>query len=968
MPELQARLQSALGTAYRVERELAAGGMSVVFLANEVALGRKVVVKVLRPELSAGLSTERFRREIQLVAPLQHPHIVPVFAAGEAEGLVYYTMPFIAGESLRARLRRDYPLSIPDAVQILREILDALDHAHAHGIVHRDIKPENVLLSGTHVLVADFGVAKAVTAAAVDTTLTGTGFALGTPAYMAPEQAVGDPHTDHRADIYAAGVLAYEMLAGRPPFHGSPPQALVAAHITQAPKPLSRQRPDIPPALEAAVIRCLAKQPGERWQSAAKLRGALEGMMLTPVSGTTIVSGPVADEGRAAQRRSGWRWLLPIALAGAAVIYGALAWSRGLIGDRSLVAQGKLATREPIVVADFANRTGDSSLGQTIASALRVDLAQSRVVGVAGSDRVREALARMGRPRDTSLSDELAEELASREGIRAVLAGEVAHLGSGYALTARIVAPAAGQELASFRETAADSTQLIAALGRLSRKIRQRIGESVGAIQATPPLERVTTTSLPALRKYTRAFRLIGAQSGTEEEVQQGVELLEEAVALDTGFAMAYRKLGLTLRYIGGPRDRVVDALDRAMRHRDRLTELERHLTTATYYDVVDDNPAMHVAALRAATEADPESWAAWHNLSMAWMDERKSAEAASAARRAFSLAPDLRASYLHLIGILLRTGRVEEAAGVVDSLRTHFGGYDDAEVWSMTARLRFAEGESLAKQRLEAAAGDWDRVRPMKVWLLELAAVRGGVAEANRIAEGFVKELIQHDDSIGAIYWTTSMAQLDVRLRNDRQGALRRLAAIAQWYRLDRQSPADEAYEWLTEAYAVAGATRKARSMLGGIQRGRDARSVHRFGDQLISAYIARYERRYDSALSALRVADLRACKGCRKEPELARVFDLAGMHDSAIAYYRKYLDDPAERIVDNDARFAADIPEAYEALGRLYDEQGDRRHALDFYGRFVDLWRSADAELQPRVRAALDRITVLSAEPRMN
>jgi eukaryotic-like serine/threonine-protein kinase len=543
MSELQERLQAALGTSYRVERELGAGGMGVVFLAYELALGRRVVVKALRPELAAGLSADRFRREIQMVAPLQHPHIAPLFAAGEAEGLLYYTMPFVAGESLRVRLRRDHQLFVPDAVQILREVLDALEHAHSNAIVHRDIKPENVLLSGTHALVADFGVAKALSAAAADTTLTGTGFALGTPAYMAPEQAVGDPHIDYRADLYAAGVLAYEMLAGRPPFHGSTPQALIAAHITQVPEPLSRQRPDVSPALEAAVMRCLAKQPAERWQSAAKLRSALEGLP-TPASGTTIVAAPLSGGVRTSARQATWRWLLPVALAAAVGVAGSLAWSRGLLGGRSLVSRGKLATREPILVADFTNRTADSSLGQTIAGALGVDLAQSRVVGVAGSDRVRGGLGRMGRAGDVSLTDQLAEELATREGIRAVLAGKVAHLGSGYAVTARIVAPATGQELASFRETAADSTQLVAALGRLSRKIRRRVGESVGAIQATPPLERVTTTSLPALRKYTRAFQLIGAQSGTEEEVQEGVALLEAAVALDTGFAMAYRKLG----------------------------------------------------------------------------------------------------------------------------------------------------------------------------------------------------------------------------------------------------------------------------------------------------------------------------------------------------------------------------------------------------------------------------------------
>ncbi len=954
LAELAERLQAALGTAYRVERELGAGGMSVVFLANEVALGRIVVVKVLRPELAAGLSTDRFRREIQLVAALQHPHIVPLFAAGEAEGLLYYTMPLVAGESLRARLRREDRLPIPDAVQVLREVLDALDHAHARGIVHRDIKPENVLFSGTHALVADFGVAKALSAAAADTTLTGTGFALGTPAYMAPEQAAGNQHIDHRADLYAAGVMAYEMLAGTPPFSGPTPQALIAAHITRAPEPLSQLRSDIPPALEAAVMRCLAKQPADRWQSAAKLRHALEAM-LTPTGETTVASATGPPAVSATGRRRMWRWLVPVAVASAAAIAGSITWYRGLLGGRSLVAQGVLATREPILVADFVNHATDSSLGATIAGALRVDLAQSRVVGIAGPDRVRQALDRMGRPRDAPLTDQLADELATREGIRAVLGGEVARLGSGYTLAARLVAPGTGQQLASFRETAEDSTELIAALGRLSREIRGRIGESVRAIQATPPLERVTTASLPALRKYTRAFRLI--ERGGEEGLDP-VALLEEAVALDTGFAMAYRKLAVVLSGSAQQHDRVVDAIQRAMRHRDRLTELERHLTTATYYDVIEDDQPRAAAALRAAVEADSTSGIAWHNLAAAYLAQRKFAEGIQAARRSVAATPDLVTEYVWLMRVLIGTGRVDEAARVLDTLRTRFKGQpnDNSDVSLAAARGRFAEAEAVATRLLSAAGQDWDRARWLKVWLLKLAAVQGRLAEAYRSADQIVEQVIRHGDSVYALHLTAQIAQLDVRLRHNPLDARRRLDNRARWYHLDRRPPSDGPYIWFAQAYAVAGATREAHQMLAAIQRQSYVRG--RYDERLVSGYIAEHEQRYDSALAALRAY---------QPPELARVFELAGMSDSAIAYYRRYLDEPGDPS-DGLSLFAAQVPEAYEALGRLYDEKGDREQALDFYGRFVDLWRNADAELQPRVRAARERIAALSAEPRAN
>src|SRR5882762_4378667 len=219
MTDLLQRLQAALGDRYTVERELGGGGMSRVFVAQERGLGRRVAVKVLPPELAAAVSIERFRREIQLAASLQHPHIVPLLTAGEAGGLLYYTMPFIDGETLRARLARDGRLRVPDAVRILRDVLDALAYAHRRGVVHRDIKPENVLLVDEHALVTDFGVAKALTQASGSASgLTSAGIALGTPAYMAPEQAAGDPQVDHRSDVYAAGVLAYEMLGGQTPF------------------------------------------------------------------------------------------------------------------------------------------------------------------------------------------------------------------------------------------------------------------------------------------------------------------------------------------------------------------------------------------------------------------------------------------------------------------------------------------------------------------------------------------------------------------------------------------------------------------------------------------------------------------------------------------------------------------------------------------------------------------------------
>src|SRR4051812_5668070 len=306
MAELSDRLQTALGTAYHIERELGGGGMSRVFVAEETRLARRVVVKVLPPELALEMRVDRFNREIQLSASLQHPHIVPLLATGGADDVLYYTMPFVEGEPLRTRLSRERELPVRDVVRILTDVADALAYAHARGVVHRDIKPDNVLLTSHHAVVADFGVAKAVSQAKTEGGLTSVGVALGTPAYMAPEQAAGDPNIDHRADIYAFGAMAYEMLTGRSPFAGLAPHQMLAAHVTEPVVPVTDLRPTIPPALADLVMACLAKNPADRPQGASELLQALEAMG-TP-SGSLTATSPVATV-RHVLRRPRNRWL-----------------------------------------------------------------------------------------------------------------------------------------------------------------------------------------------------------------------------------------------------------------------------------------------------------------------------------------------------------------------------------------------------------------------------------------------------------------------------------------------------------------------------------------------------------------------------------------------------------------------------------------------------------------------------------
>ncbi len=314
--DLQSELQAALGPGYRVNRELPGGGMSRVFVAQDAGLDREIVVKVLPPDLMAGLNVERFRIEIQHAVKLQHPHIVPVLSAGFIEyrsGLrgPYYTMPFIRGETLRTRLESEGKLSPGEVRRILIDVVDALAHAHEAGIVHRDIKPDNVFLVGKSALVTDFGVSKALAPADSSTPVTGVGITLGTPGYMSPEQASGDPSLDHRADIYAVGVLGYELLAGTRPFQGTSFQQLLVAQAVQTPIPLGLVRPDLPPGFAAIVMRCLEKLPGDRFPTAAELLAALEALGSGSHSFAALPAAP------SLRRRWGW---VAAAAAGLAIL------------------------------------------------------------------------------------------------------------------------------------------------------------------------------------------------------------------------------------------------------------------------------------------------------------------------------------------------------------------------------------------------------------------------------------------------------------------------------------------------------------------------------------------------------------------------------------------------------------------------------------------------------------------------
>jgi len=421
MSDRMEEIKAALKGRYDIERELGRGGMATVYLANDPRHQRQVAVKVLLPDLATALGPDRFLREIRIAANLNHPHILALFDSGEAEGFLYYVMPYIEGKTLRDRIDKEGELPIREAIRIIREVADALAFAHSHGVVHRDIKPDNVMLTGGHAIVADFGVAKAVSEATGRDKLTTAGVALGTPAYMAPEQATADPHVDHRADIYALGAMAYELLTGRTPFLGHTPQAVLAAHVTEEAAPVRKYRDQVSIEIEAVVMKCLAKKPADRWQTADEMLPLLE-VVGTPSGGLTPTDTRPYQATTAA--KPGLRRMVLGAIAAVVVIAGGFgAWAlRGGAGGPSGIEQ--------IAVLPIMDLSGqDEVFVNAMHDALISAIALTNTVGVVS----RSAVLRM--------KSGTTEEIARSLGVQAVMEGSVFRAGDEMRINVQLVEP-----------------------------------------------------------------------------------------------------------------------------------------------------------------------------------------------------------------------------------------------------------------------------------------------------------------------------------------------------------------------------------------------------------------------------------------------------------------------------------------------------------------------------------------------
>jgi tetratricopeptide (TPR) repeat protein len=1045
--ELRDQLQTALGSGYRIEKELGGGGMSRVFLAEEIRLGRRVVVKVLPPDMAAGVNVERFRREIRVAAQLQHPHIVPLLTAGASGDLLYYMMPFIEGESLRARLASQGEMPVDEALAILRDVLDALAYAHRRSVVHRDIKPDNVLVSEGHAMITDFGVAKAVIGSIGGQSLTSVGVALGTPHYMPPEQVAADPSIDHRADVYSAGVLVYEMLCGRPPFAGRSPAAVMAAHVTQTPGPCTAYRPVVSDALNALVMRCLEKDPAARWQSADELLPHVTAMLAS--TGAARLTGSALDYEAIARRAHPVRvallfgfgsiavlalvytlvlalglpdWVFPAAIAllamglpimlttgvferrralqrrrvgsrpAAAVssekgVRALFTWRRALLGGGlasaalavatggymamrqlgigpygTLMARGAIAERDLLMVTDFANRTADSSLGPSITEALRIDLGQSSAVRVLDAAATADALQRMNRDPSAVVRGAIARELAQREGVAALVSGEISALGRGYILSARVESAADGVELVALRESAADDASIIGAVDELSARLRERLGESLKSIRASEPLAQVTTGSLEALRRYTQASRFLSRADYTG-----AIPLLEAGIAIDSTFAMAHRKLSVSFYNTGAARSRTIAAARAAFRYRHRLPPTERYLADAYYYAQVEPDHRKEIAAYLSVLELDPHDLAALNNLANRYNRLRRYGEAEQMATRAIAV-DDAAPFYGNALRAQVAQGKFAAAETTLARFAARLPG--SANVLRAHAELATVMGDfSAAAIFFDSLVRGGQGAARIAGYdgLADLALMRGRLVEA----EGFRRRAMAANEAraVPAAYvdGALSLAYVQLRHRTDPQAALKEVDAALSRHPLPVMPAADRPYTELAAFYADAGRPDLAAQMMSEYRREVDE-ALRRAAPGALSAAgsIQLATGRLRDALVTFRRLRELPVPGTEGGPleessRLAEAYDRLGETDSALASYERFATTP---FLSFGGRRPLLLAPTYRRLGELYEQRGDRDKAAEFYGKFIELWKDADPELQPMVQEVKPRMARLAGE----
>ena len=912
LPPLIERLGQALSGRYRFERELGRGGMATVYLAQDLRQGRSVAIKVLRSELSSVLGPARFLREIDIASRLAHPHIVPLYESGEEDGILYYVMAYVEGETLRERLKRERQLPFDLAMRIASEVGGALAYAHARDIVHRDIKPENILLQDGHAVLADFGIARAVSLSTNEPRTT-SGVIVGTATYMSPEQGAGERAIDARTDIYSLGCVLFEMLAGEPPFTGPNAQTIINRHVSEHVPSVRIVRPDLPEEVETIVRRTLAKQPADRYQSAADL---------------------VADVDASARRRPQFvgpatrRVGLGLVLGALLVAGAAWGWS---------YFRGPLGRGGWLLVADFTSPPGEPGLGDDVRELVTAQLRQSRFIRTMERGQLNERMRQAGIAETTQVSAAIARGLARRSSIRGVLLGAVTGAErDGYSIALYVVS--AGEEDANFATAARFSSRedLVQNAQLLARSIREQLGERRRSLEADQPLHDVMTPSFQAFEKYRDALAVIAARL----DYTAAKRLLHEAIALDERFAAAWAALGasyLSTRQIDSARIAYAAALS----FPDRLSPPELNRLRADVAYSLDYDLEATIALYSRFLDEVPHSRSGRTNRGVYLTALGRHREAIDEFREALDRYPFGREfaqpTVLNLAATLAVVGDTAAARAEARHLTGANAGYMD--VLLAVAGSRWSEAEGAATALASGATQPLIRIHAITSRASALAA-RGKIAAA---------------DSLLA---AAAAVPSDAARWYERA---RLLLAVSGGATISRRDvvPGDtsEAARMLRALWAVAaGDSTAARAWLAAVRRSHriDPRLGH--APTLIDAWIAAHGGRWQMVVDSLRPIARRGelDPTMLDRPDsfhsrwlIATAFERLGRPDSAAAYLELAL---RPTILPPGHFSLRGIPSgfAHSRLALLYEQQGDRPAAEHHIDALLTAFADADSSLR--------------------